>query len=586
VFQWTINNPPCTPSTSTVTITVTAFVDATITDVSPVCVGSGTFNMNAVTSGGTWTGTGITSGAAGTFDPALAGAGTYTITYTISGSCGSVDTSVVTVTPNSNPAITAPSSLCSSAAPVTLSAATGGGTWTGAGITNASTGAYDPSVAGIGADTVIYTIPGGCGAADTVVINISSVSDPSISALLPVCAGSPAFNIGAATPGGTWSGTGITNTSAGTFDPSVSGTGTFTIIYTISGACGAADTAGITVTNAANATITAVTPVCAGSAPFNLSAATPGGTWSGTGITDPVNGTFDPSVAGTSTVTYSIGGSCGDTATQNITVNALPAPGFSSDISSGCGVACATFTESVSATCASLSYNFGDGSTSTSSGPVHCFTGPASYDVTLSCTDANGCTGSITIPNMITVNTLPAADFSASPSIAAPGTPVVFTNSSSGAAAYSWNFDDPASGSNTSTLSNDSHTYASEGTYCVTLVAVSSANCPDTIVKCIVVADEATLFIPNVFTPNGDGNNDIFFVTSNSVKELNCSIYDRWGLKIAQWTSTDDSPNGWDGRTTSGVPATDGTYYYIIHAKTLNEKEINTEGYLQLLKAK
>ncbi|MFL5763980.1 MAG: PKD domain-containing protein [Bacteroidia bacterium] len=587
VFQWTIDSPPCTPSTSTVTITVTAFVDATITSVPPACIGGGTFNMSAGTSGGTWTGTGISPG--GTFDPASSGVGSFTITYTISGSCGASDTAIVTIVPYTSPVITAPSTICISGGTVTLSSSISGVSWSGSGITSSTGGTFDPAIAGPGPSQVIITDPAACGGADTVTINVVSTSDPTITAVPTVCAGSPPFNLSAATVGGVWSGPGITNPSTGTFTPTSSGVGTFQVIYTISGTCGAADTTNVTVTNVASATITSVTPVCADAAPFTLSGATAGGTWSGSGITDPVAGTFTPSSAtiGVNTITYSIGGSCGDTATQNITVNALPAPNFSSDISSACGTACPTFTETVSTSCASMLYDFGDGSTSTSPGPQHCYNVPGTYNVTLTCTDANGCTGTITVPGIVTVNALPVASFMATPPLSAPGTAVSFTNNTTGAATYSWNFNDPSSGTaNTSTLANDSHTYAAEGSYCITMVATSAAGCTDTVVSCVIIADEATIMIPNVFTPNGDGHNDIFYVTTTSVKELTVAIYDRWGLKIANWTSTDDSPNGWDGRTTSGIPATDGTYFYILHAKTLNDKEIDKQGYLQLLKTK
>jgi gliding motility-associated-like protein len=187
---------------------------------------------------------------------------------------------------------------------------------------------------------------------------------------------------------------------------------------------------------------------------------------------------------------------------------------------------------------------------------------------------------------MITVNATPTASFSVTPVTAAPGTAVSFSNLTTNATNYLWNFDDPASGvADTSSLMDDTHIYATAGTYCVELIA-SNLSCFDTTVVCLVVADEATMVIPNVFTPNGDGNNDIFYITTTSMKELSCDIYDRWGLKIATWTSNDDSPNGWDGRTTSGVPATDGTYYYIIHAKAINGKELSAKGYLQLLKEK
>jgi gliding motility-associated-like protein len=68
------------------------------------------------------------------------------------------------------------------------------------------------------------------------------------------------------------------------------------------------------------------------------------------------------------------------------------------------------------------------------------------------------------------------------------------------------------------------------------------------------------VFIPNAFSPNGDGINDIFRVTTATGIELKqFEIYDRWGKKI--WY-TDDFREGWDG-TDRGAPRDMNTYYYI-----------------------
>jgi gliding motility-associated-like protein len=585
VFQWTIDNAPCTASSSQVTITVTTAANATINNLPSVCIGETAFDMTAATAGGTWSGTGITSATNGTFDPAT-GTGTYIITYTISGTCGSSDTSVVTVTPNADASITPPPALCASASSITLAAATSGGTWSGAGITNTSTGTYDPSVAGIGTDTVIYSIPGTCGSSDTIVVTVNATSDASITSVPPICAGSPSFNMTAVTAGGTWSGTGITSGTAGTFNPAT--VGTYTVTYTISGACAATDSTVVTVIPAISASITSVSPVCANASSFGLTASVTGGTWAGAGITDAVNGTFNPSLAlaGSNTITYSIGGACGDTASQTIIVYATPTPAFSSNITSGCSPVCITLSEAASNNCTTILYDFGDGSTSATN--THCYSASGVYSVSISCTDTNNCTGTTVVSNMITVNPSPTADFTVSPSgIVPPNTIITFTDVSTGGGNQAWNFDDPASGSsNTSNLFSDTHTYSTEDIYCVTLIASNSAGCADTAKQCITVADEATLFVPNVFTPNADGDNDIFYITSSSVKELQCSIYDRWGLKIADWIANDDAATGWNGRTTSGLPASDGVYFYILKATALNGKEIQKEGFLQLLKEK
>jgi gliding motility-associated-like protein len=186
---------------------------------------------------------------------------------------------------------------------------------------------------------------------------------------------------------------------------------------------------------------------------------------------------------------------------------------------------------------------------------------------------------------MINVFPTPIANFSTSPSGVVPSnTSVTFTDASTNGGIEFWDFADPSSGiNNNSSASAASHSFASEGTYCVTLISSNVSGCSDTTQECIEIANDATFSIPNVFTPNGDGNNDLFFITATSIKELTCSIYDRWGLKIAEWNTIN---GGWDGRTTSGTIATDGVYYYIMKATAINDKITEKQGFIQLLKDK
>lgn len=69
--------------------------------------------------------------------------------------------------------------------------------------------------------------------------------------------------------------------------------------------------------------------------------------------------------------------------------------------------------------------------------------------------------------------------------------------------------------------------------------------------------------VPNVFTPNGDGKNDVFCVQTFSVEAFEAVILNRWGRKVYQWN---DPEGGWDGRI-NGKYATPGTYYYIVTAR-------------------
>ncbi|MBK7130673.1 MAG: M4 family metallopeptidase [Crocinitomicaceae bacterium] len=319
-YNWEIEEYPCTSLRAPVTATVTPNADATITNPGALCTTDAPITLNGADAGGTWSGTGV-SGS--TFDPAAAGIGSHTITYTIAGACGDTDTETIVVSDGYDATINPVSALCSQDPSFNLSGADAGGVWSGTGITNSASGTFDPATAGVGTHTITYTFSGTCGDTDTETITVNQQTDASILTNPELCSNSSSINLTAAENGGTWSGTGITDVVNGTFDPSVSGVGTFTITYSIGGLCPDTDTEDITVSDLADATIDPVSDFCSADAPVNLTAADNGGTWSGTGITNTSNGTFDPLVAGTGTftITYTIAGACGDTDTENITVN-------------------------------------------------------------------------------------------------------------------------------------------------------------------------------------------------------------------------------------------------------------------------
>jgi gliding motility-associated-like protein len=579
-------NPACfTPVTMAVVVEVTpsAGSNPQITYTPPVCVSDPPFNFTVDSLGGAWSGTGITNSTTGAFDPSVSGPGTYLITYITPGICNTTDTALITVSPIADPTITAVPPICVGAPPITLTAADTGGVWSGTGITDSLAGTFNPGLATVGSYVVTYTISNGlCSATDTMTITVVNNFDSTITAVPPMCIGSTPLTLIAATSGGTWTGTNITSASGGTFNPTVAGD--IVVTYTISGSCGSSDTVHILVVPYADATITAPGPVCVGSPAFNMTAAQTGGTWSGTGITSPSAGTFNPTTSGTFTITYTISGMCGDTDNQSVTVNPIPTPAFSSLITSGCVPLCVQFNETPSTSCSSVTYDFGDGTTGSSFDPLHCFNTAGQFSVTITCTDGNNCTGTTTVSNYITAYEVPVANFTMNPnSFAEPGQAVTFTDVSTGGGSSFWNFGDPGSGVDSiDSGSPASHIFAEEGYYCITLVA-NNNGCVDTAKNCIVVIGDATLFIPNVFTPNGDNDNDVWYITTTGVKELTCEIYDRWGLKIATF---DGTTSGWDGKTKSGALSADGTYYYVVHVTAFNNKLTEKAGYLQLLRAK
>ena len=188
---------------------------------------------------------------------------------------------------------------------------------------------------------------------------------------------------------------------------------------------------------------------------------------------------------------------------------------------------------------------------------------------TLTVTDpANGCTSTDVVD--VTQSFISAA-FVATPTAGVAPLQVIFTNASSNATSYTWSF---GNGNESSQL-NDTITYG-PGTYQVILIAQNNFGCIDTAFATIIVEDPFTILIPNIFTPNNDGANDVFFIPSSGLRSMNVGIYDRWGKLIHEITSTTGTWTGGD--------SPDGTYYYILTAKANDGKDINQQGYFQLIR--
>jgi gliding motility-associated-like protein len=125
-------------------------------------------------------------------------------------------------------------------------------------------------------------------------------------------------------------------------------------------------------------------------------------------------------------------------------------------------------------------------------------------------------------------------------------------NSSPEPQLWFWDFGDDF----TSNSPNPTHNYTLSGTYPVSLVVQNIQGCKDTLIRNITIFDQGTLFIPTAFTPNDDGNNDIFSVKGLEITELSLSIWDRWGKLIYEIRQVGD---GWDG-TVEGEDAPEGVY--------------------------
>lgn len=156
---------------------------------------------------------------------------------------------------------------------------------------------------------------------------------------------------------------------------------------------------------------------------------------------------------------------------------------------------------------------------------------------------------------------------------------VDFTNTSSGAIDYNWNLDEA---NMNSTQTNPSFSYDVPGVYDVRLIA-SDNNCRDTAFSTITVTGVSSIGeIANIFSPNGDGINDNFYIPCVGMKTLEVFIYNRYGNIVYEWTGK----NGyWDGHTyPAGQAVPDGLYFYYLKGTGFDQVEYDLNGQLTLLR--
>ncbi|MEM7040233.1 MAG: PKD domain-containing protein, partial [Bacteroidota bacterium] len=158
-----------------------------------------------------------------------------------------------------------------------------------------------------------------------------------------------------------------------------------------------------------------------------------------------------------------------------------PDVNFGADTLFGCDSLLVNFTDSTifGAPITSWTWDFGDGNTSNLQNPSHLYNGVGTFTVSLTVTDIDGCTRTFVRNNYISV-TSPTAGFTVNDTLGCAGVTFNFTNNSTGSGlTYLWDFGD----GNTSNATNPSHTYATNGSYTVTLFVFDVNNCLDTIIQ-------------------------------------------------------------------------------------------------------
>ncbi|MGH1437752.1 MAG: beta strand repeat-containing protein, partial [Lewinella sp.] len=453
-YTFTDGNGCTNSATDDVEIFALPTVTMTVTGTG-TCITAGvqTGKSGGTPTGGVYSGTGVTDDANGmtySFDPAAAGAGMHTVTYTFTDANGCTNSASddETVFPVGAAAFTAPADLCIDAG---VQAGLGGGTptggiYSGAGVTddgNGMTYSFNPAVAGVGTTTITYIVGGGACAGlamdDVEVFALPSVSFTATGTGTCLDAGIQLAQDGGSPSGGVYSGAGVTDDANGmtySFDPATAGVGLHPIMYSVTDANGCSNMANLnrevfalpnvsfTVTGAGTGSGTCINAGVL----TNLSGGNPPDgsvdgdiiMYSGPGVTDNGNGTFDfdPASAGvgvhTLTYTYTDGNSCTNSADDTYEVFPIPVVAFTAlaDICLNAGVQAGLG----GGTPMGGVYS-GTGVTDDGNGMTYSFdpaaAGVGTHTITYDYTDPNGCSAGMVIDDDVEVFALPTVTFTA-----------------------------------------------------------------------------------------------------------------------------------------------------------------------------
>ena len=360
-----------------------------------------------------------------------------------------------------------------------------------------------------------------------------------------------------------------------TLDGSVNGTVDYVVEPLLSGCVGLAQTVTVTVLSPETPQFSQLGPFCLNDVAGVLpSTSMEGilGSWAPPTITT--------NTAGLSTYNFSPNpGQCAVSQNMDIVVNDLPIVSFSGDSLLGC----APHSVVLSSPNDVCTWTISNGIILEGNQVTLNLTNPGCYDVTLE-VDENGCTNSLTMPNYLCVQEDPIANFTVSPDVFTDNDVLVsFTNLSSGASSFLWDFGD----GNTSSYINPTNLYETtdEGAL-ITLTAISEFGCTDQVQLIIEYDEQEIFYIPNTFTPDGDNFNQMFtpvFYSGFDPYNFEMLIFNRWGEIVFE---TQNSETGWDGTYgVNGTKAMDGTYSWKItykNPKTDQRKVIS--GHVTLLR--
>ena len=567
-------------TTQNMTIVVNPNITPTFTQVAPICQGQ---PLAALPNNSN-------NGITGTWSPAINNLQTTTYTFTPSGSCSPNQTMTIVVNPSLIPTFNQVPPTCLgeqiAALPTTSN--------------NGITGTWSPALNNTATTTYTFTPNAGqCAAAQTMAIVVNQSTIPTFTPVNPICIGGDLAE--------------LPNTSnngfTGIWSPALNNQETTTYTFTPNiGQCAESAELVITITpqpaapnilcyqtatwnpsscqwDISGTPLPAVNAgpdqnICVGS-PMTLSA-------SGSGSYQWNNGVIDgvPFVQNVPSQTYTVIGvdAYGCTSQDQITVTLVsaPTPLFGTSASVSCEIPFdVVISNSTQGNIVNCSWNFGNGLLgSNCDGATITYSEIGCYDISLTVTDANGCTNTSTTNNAICLLEQPTASFFAEPAIQDVNFPINFFNTSVGASSYNWDF-----GNNTSIIfqENPNYTYSEADFYTVTLVALNELGCSDTAKIDVQINEPLLFYVPNSFTPDGKNYNEEFLPVMTSgfdPWDYELTLFNRWGEIVFV---SQNSKIGWNGKYNNET-CPEGVYVWQIRVRKIDGVQEFHRGHVNLLR--
>ncbi len=197
----------------------------------------------------------------------------------------------------------------------------------------------------------------------------------------------------------------------------------------------------------------------------------------------------------------------------------------------------------------------------------------------VSITDANGCTANAVSVNVPLSDSIPTLSVIPDSAIIYYGQSVNITATQASNYTYSWQ---PASFLNNSSIANPVSTPIQSIDYILTIADQYGCRNTDSVHILVIQykCAEPEIYIPNAFSPNDDGKNDLIYVYGGQIKDLLFRIYDRWGEKVFE---TNKPRTGWDG-TYKGTKVMPGVFVYYVEATCYDDEKFFKKGNITIIR--